>query len=114
MSDPKEIEKDLREYLDKEPNLSRQDKLILLQTIFHKHFEVSKLEHLINYKDVFNIFSVARSQYVNRRLPMYISKKLIEPNEAPIIAAMEALIMYLNSKSLLKRLVKFDYKDFKD
>lgn len=111
MSDPEQIEKDLREYLAKEPNLTRQDRLAYLQTIFHKHLEINKLEHIIPYKDLFAIFSNARTHYTKTRLPINISRKAIDPNEAVHISVMESFILYLNSMKLLKKLVKFDYQD---
>ncbi|HXN74971.1 MAG TPA: hypothetical protein VN855_00580 [Candidatus Acidoferrum sp.] len=111
MSDPEQIEKDLREYLNKEPNLSRADRLTYLQTIFHKHLEINKLEHLITYKDLFIIFSEAKTQYIKLKTPVRISKKALEPSEAVHIAAFEAFLLYLGRTKLLRKIVKFDFKE---
>ena len=111
MSDPQQIEKDLREYLEQEANLSKADKLKFLQTIFHKHLEINNLEHLVNYKDVFHIFQDARMYMVKTRFPVRITRKELETSEVAHIAIMEAFVLYLNRMHLLKKLVKFDYKD---
>lgn len=111
MSDSDQLDRDLREYLEKEPNLSRADRLSYLKNTFNKHMEMTKLEHVVNYKDVFNIFSEARHFLVTHRMPVFITKKQMETSETAHIAIMEAFIGYLNRMQLLKKLVKFDYKD---
>lgn len=110
MSDPQQIEKDLREYLEKEPNLSRQDRLSYLQTIFHKHLEITKLDHLITKADLFLIFSDARKHMVEMKTPVYVSKVALDQKEAVHMAIMEAFLLYLGRTKLLKKLVKFDYR----
>jgi hypothetical protein len=111
MSDPQQIEKDLREYLEKEPNLSRQDRLAFLQTIFHKHLEINKLEHLVTQQDIFLIFSDAMKHYTKLKTPVRIGKKELDPNEAVHIALLEAFLLYLGRTKLLRKLVKFDYRE---
>ena len=111
MSDPKIIDQDLRDYLEKEPNLSKGDKLKYLQTIFYKHQEITNLDHVVNYRDLFQIFQNARMYMVKTRFPVRITKKELETSEVAHIAIMEAFTMYLNSMNILKKLVKFDYKD---
>jgi len=111
MSDPQQIEKDLREYLEKEPNLSRADRLTYLQTIFHKHLEINKLDHVISQNDVFLIMADARQQYIRLKTPVKIGKKVLEPEEAVHIAVIEAFLLYLGRTKLLRKLVKFDYRD---
>lgn len=111
MSDPEQIEKDLREYLDKEPNLSRADRLTYLKTIFHKYLEINKLEHIVTYKDLFIIFSEARTHYVKMKTPVHVSKKTLEPSEAVHVAAFEAFLLYLGRTKLLRKIVKFDFRE---
>jgi hypothetical protein len=111
MSDPQQIERDLRDYLEKEPNLSRQDRLAYLQTIFNKHLEVTKLDHVVNYKDLFLIFADARRHIVASKYPVHVSSKLLDKSEAAHMAIMEGFILYLSRMKLLKKLVRFDYKD---
>jgi hypothetical protein len=113
MSDAQQIESDLRDYLDKEPNLSRVDRFKYLEAIFHKHLELNKLEHLITYKDLFVLFSEATTIMTKIRFPVRITGKELETKESVHIAIMEAFILYLNRMKLLKKLVKFDYKDIK-
>lgn len=111
MSEPQPIEKDLREYLEKEPNLRREDRLLYLKTIFDKHFTVSKLDHMLTNRDLFDIVSDAGANFSSQRLPMSISKKQVEQSAFRHVATIEAFISYLNRMNLLKRLVKFDYTD---
>lgn len=111
MSDPQQIEKDLREYLAQEPNLRNADKLRYLQAIFEKYLEISKLEHVVNKGDLYEITSMAKNRFSNQKLPMFITRKAVEPEEFRNIAVMEAFINYLNGRHLLKRLIKFDYTD---
>lgn len=106
-----DIEKDLREYLEKEPNLSRNDRLSYLKTIFDKHLEVNKLDHLIPANDLWIILSDAKSQYTRMKFPVNISKKIIDGEGQKQIALMEAFLLYLNRMKLLKKLVKFDHRD---
>jgi hypothetical protein len=111
MSDPQQIEHDLREYLKKEPNMERAARLEHLKIIFEKHLELSKLDHLVTYKDVFNIFSEARNYLIKTKFPVFIGKKQLETSETTHVAIMEAFILYLNRMQLLKKLVKFDYRE---
>lgn len=111
MSDAEQIEKDLREYLEKEPNLSRADRLSYLKTVFNKHFEIGKLEHLITYKDLFLIFADAKVQFVHIKTPINVGNKKLDNSEVVHMALMEAFIMHLNRMKLLRKNVKFDYRD---
>lgn len=115
MSDPESIERDLREYLAKEPNLSRQDRLLFLKTVFHKHLEINNLEHKVTYNDLFLLFGEAKSNYVKTRLPMFIGTKKMDGTETVYVCVLEAFIGYLNRMKLLRKNIKFDYKqDYKE
>jgi hypothetical protein len=111
MSDPQQLDRELREYLEKEPNLRREDRLIYLKAMMNKHFEFNKLEHMVNSNDLFEIMSGAKSNYSKRALPIRISRKQVESGEATHISVLESFISYLNRANLLKKLVKFDYTD---
>jgi len=111
MSDPQQIEKDIREYLEKEPNLSRADRFSYLQTIFHKHLEINKLDHVITQGDVFLILADARQQYIKLKTPVKIGRKVLDSDQAIHIAVIEAFLLYLGRTKLLRKLVKFDYRD---
>ena len=108
MSNPQEIERELREYLEKEPNLRRDERLVYLRTIFNKHLEFGKLEHVVNAGDLFDIISGAKSNYTKAPLPMRISKRPIDSSELPHVAMIESFISYLNKMSLLRKVVRFD------
>lgn len=108
MSDPQQLDRELREYLEKEPNLRREDRLIFLKSIFHKHLEFTKLDHVVNNRDLFDIISTAKSEYSKLNLPLHISKKRVEATDLAHVAMITSIVGYLNRMSLLKKTVKFD------
>lgn len=111
MSDPQQIEKDLKDYLEKEPNLRREDRFNFLKAIFDKHFEIHKMEHVINAGDLFEMLSSAKGGYANHRAPMFISRKRIESSESVHVSVIESFITYLNKNKLLRKFIKFDYTE---
>ena len=111
MSDPQQIDRDLRDYLEKEPNLNREDRLAFLKTVINKHLEIDKLDHLVTHKDLFLIFSDATKFMIHTKFPMFVSKKKLETSETAHVAIMEAFVLYLNRMNLLKKLVKFDFRE---
>jgi hypothetical protein len=111
MSDPNTIDRDLREYLEKEKNLHRQGKLEHLKIIFNKHFSLNKLEHVVNNNDLFNIISDSKREYTNLSMPMYVSGRKVDSSELTAVAMIEALVSYMNRNHLLNRLPKVDYTD---
>ena len=111
MSDAEQLDKDLREYLVKEPNMRRADRLVYLQILMRKHLEFSKLEHVVNSGDLFEILSVAKNNYTRMPNPVMITTKQAAPGELIHISVIESFISYLNKMNLLKKLVKFDYTD---
>lgn len=104
-----QLESELREYLSKEPNLGRNDRFPYLMAIFQKHMEFRRLDHLLNYKDYFNILSEAKSFYTKMTLPISLTTKELEPNESLHIAIIETFIRYLNRNDLLKKQIVLDY-----
>lgn len=108
MSNPDQLDRELREYLEKEPNLRRDERLIVLRGIVNKHLEFNKLEHVITSSDLFNIVSESKVQYTKFRLPMKITKRQVDSSDLPHVAMIESALSYLNRMNLLKRLVKFD------
>lgn len=111
MSDPQQLDRELRDYLEKEPNLRREDRLIYLKAIFHKHFEFNKLDHVVNKGDLYEIISGAKNVFTNKRLPLRISRKDVDQSDLPHISVIESFIGYLNRMNLVKKMIKFDYTD---
>lgn len=111
MSDPQQLDRELREYLEKEPNLRREDRLVYLNLIFNKHLEISKLEHIVNSHDLFDIISGAKAAYTRFYLPIKITRKQVDNSDIANVAVIESTLSYLNKLNLLKRLVKFDYTE---
>lgn len=111
MSDPQQLDRELREYLEKEPNLRREDRLNYLKTLMNKHFEFNKLEHLVNSGDLYEILSGAKEKYTRMKMPVRITKRQLEQGEATQLSVIDSFISYLNRMNLLKKLVKFDFTE---
>jgi hypothetical protein len=110
MADAKQIEQELREYLEKEDHLRKSDKLPYLMAIINKHFEIDKLDHMVNHYDLMAVISNAKSNYAGSTMPMYVSRKEVHNSEINHVLIIEAFVGYLNKNKLLKRLVKFDFR----
>lgn len=110
MADAKQIEQELREFLMKEDNIRKSDKLPYLMAIINKHFELDKIDHMVNHYDMMLIISNAKSNFAGTTMPMSISRKEVHSTEVPHVLIFEAIVGYLNRNKLLKRLVKIDYR----
>ena len=108
MSNPEQLERELREYLEKEPNLGRNERFIYLKAIVDKHLEFGKLEHVVNSNDFINIINDSKVKYGGLKLPMKISRIRVDSSDLPHVAMIEAFVSYLNRMHLLKKLVKFE------
>lgn len=111
MSNPEQLDQELREYLEKEPNLRRDERINYLRIIVKKHLEFNTLMHVINYYDIFNIINTSKVNYANFKLPLKISKKQIDNSDVTHVAMIESVIGYLNKMNLLKKPVKFDHEE---
>lgn len=109
MSDPAQIEQEIREYLSIEKNLATDDRLQYLMAIFNKHFAIDKIGHTIVHGDIVDMISKAKSAWPNTIMPVEISRKEIKGVDVSYILIIESFINHLNRNNLLKRLVKFDY-----
>lgn len=109
MADMEMIEQELRQFLEQEPNLSKQDRFVYLKAIFDKHFAMEKTDHLLTSNDFNAIISYAKSQFIHTNLPLRITKKEVYPSEVPQVLMIESVIRYLNGLSILRKIVKFDY-----
>ena len=110
MADPKQVEQDLNEYLHKESNLRRDDKIKYLKAIFNKHLEMDSLQHVISPGDLQEIISVAASNTSTVAAKLIISGKEVSGHNPVHIQMVEAVLAYLNKHSLLKRAVGFEYR----
>ena len=70
-----------------------------------------KEDTLITDKDFKDLISLANGQYARLPLDLHISNIKVEDAHIRLICLANALIMWLNGKSLLKRLAKFDFTD---
>ena len=68
-------------------------------------------EVLITASDLFFLISSAKSEYRGLRADLYVSNKRVEESDFKHISLANAVIMWLNSKNLLKRVAKFDFTD---
>lgn len=113
MANPDEIERELRDYLEKEDNMRHSDKLSYLMVIINKHFGLDKIDHMVDHHDFDTFVSGAKSVYAQTSMPMNISGKELTPQNTNYVLVLEAFVGYLNRNKLLKRLVKFDHKEKK-
>lgn len=109
MADPKQIEQELRAFLETEDNMRKSDRLPGLMAIINKHFELDKIDHMVNKYDLDSVISHAKTNYAGTIMPMYVSRKEVHATEMNYVLVIEAFVGYLNRNKLLKRLVKFDY-----
>jgi hypothetical protein len=70
-----------------------------------------KEEFLISAKDLAFIVAQAKTEYVHLPGDLHISNQKVEEKDFKHISLANAVIMWLNSKGLLNKLVKFDYTD---
>lgn len=105
------IERDLKEYLNKEHTLSREDRIHFLMSIFSKRFEFAKFDHVVNRFDLIGIINQAKSQYANLRLPVNITKVKIETHELTNLSMVESVLLFLGRHDLLRKTVRLDYTD---
>ena len=109
MADPKMIEQDLYEYLAKEDNLRRDEKIRYLKAIFQKHQDMDSLVHVISPNDLYEIVSVAKNYAATAPHTVTISGKEMSGHNPIHIQMVETVIRYMNKHSLLKRVVGFEY-----
>jgi hypothetical protein len=102
------LEQELREYLSKESNLSREDKLQFLMLIFNKNFKTKKMAHIINFYDLASIVSDSKSCFMNLNLPLFLSSKRVDDTSLTTVAVIDAFIRYLNQHNLLNKEIMFD------
>lgn len=110
MSDPAQIEQEIKAFLAIEDNLRKSDRLPYLMAIINKHFAVDKIDHIVINHELQEIIGNAKMAYAKTPVPMYISKKEIRDVELNFVLVMEAFVGYLNRNKLLKRVVKFDHR----
>lgn len=71
--------------------------------------------YLINDKELQMIVSNAKDQMFHLSFPLSVSGKEVDRGELPSLAMLESILMFLNSKGLLSKLVNIDYtSDYED
>jgi len=85
----------------------------LLNSVTEKMTEAQKpkKDRLITAKEFLHIMSLTKDQYHLLPLNLHISDKPVEEKDLKHISFANALLMWLNGNSILKKLVKFDYTD---
>lgn len=73
-----------------------------------------KEDVLVTAKDLFRIKDLAGKEYLKIYHGMTLSYKLVDKDDFVHISLANAFIGWLNSNSLLKRAVRFDYTDDSD
>lgn len=113
MADPTEIERELREYLEKESNMRHSDKLPYLMIIINKHFGLDKIDHMVDYHDLDALINNSKVAYVDTKMPISISCRELSTTHSNYVLILEAFVGYLNKNKLIKRLIKFDHREKK-
>jgi hypothetical protein len=113
MADPQAIERELREYLDKESNIRDTDKLAYLMAIMNKHFGLDKIDHIVTYYDLDHIISEAKASFASTSTPMSLTGRDLYPAQMTHALVLKSFVMYLNANKLLKKLVRFDHTEKK-
>lgn len=111
MSIKDEIEQEIWKYLDKEDNLSREDRKAYLTAIFDKHFTIDSLPFKVQYLDIQMMIDMAKKDMLSVRLPVVISEKTLEPYQAPHISLLESFIGFLTKNGLLRKTVAINYSN---
>lgn len=69
------------------------------------------MTYKIDDKDLFMIVSNAKDKFFNLNLPIWVSRSEVERGEIPSLAILESVLMFLNGKGLLTKMVEIDYTD---
>lgn len=73
------------------------------------------MTHKIDLKNLHLLVSNSKNKMFSMNTPLFIGGKEVERGYLASLANFEALLMFLNSKGLLKEFVEFDYtNDFDD
>lgn len=110
MSDPIQIEQEIRDFVETQNDVIRSDFVPNLMKIVNKHLAEENIEHMIVYDDLAKIFDRAKGMYAGATWPTLISGREIKEIEFIYILVMESFTGHLKKNNLLKRLVKFDYR----
>jgi len=71
----------------------------------------SQPEFPITDKDLMHIISMAKDQYLALPADLHISNKKVREDDFKHISLASAVVVWLNSKNLLKRLAAFEFTD---
>lgn len=91
----------------------KERKETLCVTVLSK-IETERIEpkdELIKFNDFELMISTAKNNYARMDSEIFISNKKVTENYLTYLCFMEAFVSWLNHRSLLKRLAKFDFTD---
>ena len=91
----------------------KERKETLCVTVLSK-IETARIEpkdELIKFNDFELMISTAKNNYARMDSEIFISNKKVTENYLTYLCFMEAFVSWLNHRSLLKRLAKFDFTD---
>lgn len=109
MSAKEEVEREIREYLEKHDNMIPMDRVKYLMAIYDKQFLFNQMAYELQYHEIINIISMAKSFAGKQTLPVIISEKHLEPQKTAHVAFIESVLAFLNASGLLKKLVQINY-----
>lgn len=109
MANMRDVETDLRMFLMDDRRRLHEDKMEALMGIFEKHLGKEDEVQKFNYKDLVQMISEAKSISANSPVETRVSGELIDFPELRHLFVMEAVLMYLNRHSLLRKEIVIDY-----
>ena len=91
----------------------REDKLTICNSLWATldGATAPQSDHKISIQDLYFIVSQAKSEFVRLPADLHISRKRVEESDLKHISLAKAVIGWLNSKQLLKKIADFDITD---
>lgn len=100
--------------LDEKMFFNEKEKKEQLCVSVLKKIEASRIEpkdELITNKDFEDMVTIAKQNYVQLGVEVFLTNKKVGENYFIYLCFMEAFVSWLNRKKLLKRLAKLDFTD---
>lgn len=102
-----EMERDIKDYLDKIDNMNENDKRDALRLLFVKHLHLENSEFLLGKYEFNCIISNAKTNFVNQSTHVTVEGKDIQQEHKRIICIAQAVIGELRKLKVLHKVVKF-------
>ena len=102
-----ELERDIKDFVDKIDKMNDNDKLEALRNLFIKHLHLEEAEHFMNKFNFNAILASAKSHFVDLSNATHIDESKLTPEQLPNYCVMLATIGELRKEKVLHKVVKF-------